>query len=114
VAIVAHSYGGVVTTRTAAEFTDITKKTFAVAFTDSVHYRVKSTNQKMFNKWMELPIKSFRYLRAWTTLYLQKKITWFGHGSADKALILRILKHKCWVLMVLMVDERWSELCADG
>jgi hypothetical protein len=40
--------------------------------------------------------------------------TWFGHGSADKALILRILKHKCWVLMVLMVDERWSELCADG
>jgi len=59
VAIVAHSYGGVVTTRTAAEFTDIMKKTFAVAFTDSVHYRVKSTNQKMFNKWMKNNVRNW-------------------------------------------------------
>lgn len=38
IAIVAHSYGGIITTHLASKFSDdFTKKVFAVAFTDSVH-----------------------------------------------------------------------------
>ena len=37
VAIVAHSYGGVITMKGAAEIKSVSKRTFAVAFTDSVH-----------------------------------------------------------------------------
>lgn len=53
VAIVAHSYGGVITTFGAANFPTVIKKTFAVAFTDSVHYGIRTNHPEEYDLWMQ-------------------------------------------------------------
>jgi len=50
VAIVAHSYGGEITVSGASKNPDLIEKTFAVAFTDSVHY--SRSNDGKYLEWM--------------------------------------------------------------
>ncbi|XP_066931300.1 FAM172 family protein homolog CG10038-like isoform X1 [Clytia hemisphaerica] len=50
IAIVAHSYGGEITVAGATSNRDLIDRTFAVAFTDSVHY--SSSNDRKIKKWM--------------------------------------------------------------
>lgn len=62
VAIVAHSYGGVITINGAAEIKDVAERTFAVAFTDSVHSiqgQISNQQYKRLGPWIKDNIKNW-------------------------------------------------------